>query len=153
MKKEAMPRMSSLPSDLTTDRSYNGKVAQTMEDNKQSNTGQIPGWMTSWLGEAQPYILWLSAEFAERLKSCLPEPKPFGTNPAAKMTLEANKVSLARKGNTRHTKDRKKGKKKKRENILVTEQVCLQLQASTPTKGWPHLLHSRKLENLSQSSS
>lgn len=64
--------------------------------------------MTSWLGEAQPYILWLSAEFAERLKCCLPEPKSFGTNPAAKMTLET-KVSLARKRNTKHTKDRKKG--------------------------------------------
>lgn len=69
--------------------------------------------MTSWLGEAQPYILWLSAEFAGRLKCCLPEPKPFGTNPAAKMTLETNKVSLARKTNTKHTKDREKGKKKK----------------------------------------
>lgn len=102
--------MSSLPSDLTTDRSYNGKVAQTMKDNKQSNTGQTLGWMTSWLGEAQPYILWLSAEFAERLICCLPKPKPFGTNPAAKMTLETNKVSLARK---RNTKDREKGEKKK----------------------------------------
>lgn len=43
MKKEAMPRMSSLPSDLTTDRSSNEKAAQTMEDNNQSNTGQIQG--------------------------------------------------------------------------------------------------------------
>lgn len=32
MKKEAVPRMSSLPSDLTTDRDYNGKVALTMKE-------------------------------------------------------------------------------------------------------------------------
>lgn len=69
--------------------------------------------MTSWLGEAQPYILWLSAEFAERLKCCWPKHKPFGTNPAVKMTLETNKVSLARKRNTKHKKDREKGGKKK----------------------------------------
>lgn len=79
--------------------------------------------MTSWLGEAQPYILWLSAEFAERLKCCLPEPKPFGTNPAAKMTLET-KVSLARKRNTKYTKDReKRGKKKEKIFWLLSRSV------------------------------
>jgi len=34
VKKAVMPRMSSLPSDLTTDRSSNGKLAQTKKETR-----------------------------------------------------------------------------------------------------------------------
>lgn len=152
MKKEAMPRMSSLPSDLATDRSSNGKAAQTMEDSRQSNTGQTQAEWQRGL-ERHSHTFCACQQSLLRAQCCLPKPKPFGTNPAAKMTLETNKASLARKRNTKHTKDREDGEKKKEKIFLVTEQVCLQLQASTPVKGWPQLFHSRKQENLTQRSS
>lgn len=40
-----MPRMSSLPSDLTTDRNYNGKVAQTM---KETSNPTLAKYWAEW---------------------------------------------------------------------------------------------------------